>query len=169
MNGLEGIAFKGLWVIARHLPGFLLRMYFTKQRLADLVYVDIRPRHDPVMVNLAPPASATVYLQIINLGPVPVELDRAEFRLVCGGHPIKTILVRKQTFPVGEICWLYFQEGIQDSQAEHISRFAAENTVLVDGHIEFNCSVQQFSKTVPALEGVRPHFLNQNFWSQKHP
>lgn len=166
MTGLEDFTFKGLWLVARHLPGFLLRIFFTRERLSGLVHVDVLSRHDPVTLSLAPPASATVYLQIINLSPVSVELDRAEFRLVCGGVAIKSAILKKQTFKVGQIGWLLFQETMQDSQAQHIAKATSDMRVSVDGHMEFNCGIQAFSKTIPSLDGIRPRLVNENFWSR---
>jgi len=70
MTVVDGIAFKSLWVIGRHLPSFFLRLYFTRERLASLVYIDIRARHDSVSIDLSPNAAATIYLQVINLCPL---------------------------------------------------------------------------------------------------
>jgi hypothetical protein len=151
---------RGLWVVGRHLPAALVRLYFTRERLANLIYVDIRPRHSGVTIQLASPAFAEIYLQLINLAPVPVELDRAEFRLMFGGSSIKTFILQKRTFQVGEIVGLYMREVIPDSSADQMVRGSVDNPVSLDGHIEFNCSLRSFPKTVGALEGIQARFMN---------
>jgi len=55
--------------LVRYLPGFLLRRYYTPERLASLVYCDVLPRGESVQLDLGPEASARLFLQLINLSP----------------------------------------------------------------------------------------------------
>ncbi|MDP3673127.1 MAG: hypothetical protein Q8R69_25970 [Telluria sp.] len=163
---LEQAGIKGLWVLARYLPPFLLRRRFTAERLAGLVYVDVIPRNDAVSVNLATPATATVYMQVINLAPVAIQLEQAEFRLTCGSVSTKFTVVRKQRFEVGQIGTIYFDQTIQDSQARAIAAQLKDLRVSMDGHIEFSSAIRSFARSVHHLDGIRARVVNENFWRE---
>lgn len=163
---LEQAGIKGLWALARYLPPFLLRRRFTPERLAGLVYVDVMPRNDAVTLNLATPATATVYLQVINLAPVAIQLEQAQFRLICGSVSTKFTVVRKQRFEVGEIASIYFDETIQDSQARMIAGQLSDLRIAIDGHIEFSSAIRPFPRSVHYLDGIRGRVLNERFWEK---
>lgn len=161
---LEQAGIKGLWVLARYLPPFLLRRRFTAERLAGLVYVDVMPRNDAITLNLAAPATAMVYLQLINLAPVAIQLEQAEFRLTCGSVSKRFTVVRKQRLEVGQIGTIYFDETLQDSQARSIAGQLKDLRVAMDGHIEFSSAIRPFARSVQHLDGIRARVMNENFW-----
>jgi hypothetical protein len=158
---IETIPIQGVWRLLRWLPGFFLRRFFTQERLAQLIYVDIRPRHDSVVVDLGPTASFSLYLQAINLSPFSVELDRASFRFWLGGVTLNALILKKQIISPGQIATLYIGETIPDGPANQTARYI-DNPVTLDGNIEFNCSVRPFAKTVGHLDGINPKFHNAN-------
>jgi hypothetical protein len=160
---LEQAGIRGLWALARYLPSFLLRRRFTPERLAGLVYVDVIPRNDAVTLNLAMPATVTVYLQVINLAPVAIQLEQGEIRLICGGVSIKFTVVRKQRFEVGEIGTIYLDDSIHDSQARTIAQ-DSDLRVAVAGHLEFTSAIRPFSRNLGHLDGIRAHLVNVQSW-----
>ncbi len=161
---LEIIPIQSVWSILRRLP-LLLRWYFTQEKMAGLVYLDIQPRHHPVVVDLGPAASFSLYLQAINLSPFPVELDRASFRFWYGGASINAYILNKQVISPGEIACLYISEVIPDGQANQMASSPDGNPVVLDGNIEFNCKVRPFAKRVGNLDGINPKVLNAKFRS----
>lgn len=160
------VGFKGLWFIAKYLPAFLLRRYFTANRLAGLVYVDVMPRNDAVTLNLAAPGTAVVYLQIINLAPVAIQLEQAEFRLTVGSISSKFTIVRKQRFEVGEIGTIHFDQNLQDSQARAIAQQMRDLRITLDGYMEFSSMIRPFPRDVRHLDGIRARVFNENYWQQ---
>jgi hypothetical protein len=157
---IENIPIQGIWRLLRWLPGFLLRRYFTRERLAQLIYVDVRPRHDSAVVDLGQTASFTLYLQTINLSPFSVELDRASFRFWFGGATLDASILKKQIISPGEIATLYLSGAIPDGHANQMARLHKGNPVALDGNIEFNCTVRSFAKTVGHLDGINPKVYN---------
>lgn len=157
---LDTIPIQGLWSILRRLPGFLLQWYFTPQKLAGLIYVDIQPRHDSAVVDLGQAASFSLYLQVINLSPFPVELDRASFRFSYGGVTLSASILKKQFFGPGEIASLSIHEAIPDGYANQMAKSAPNNPVVLNGNIEFNCKVRAFAKTIGHLDGINPKVYN---------
>jgi hypothetical protein len=156
---VENLGLKSLWMLARYLPAALIRWRFPPKRLASLVYLDLRPRHDAVVLELHPNGMAHLYLQVINLCPARVELDRACFSLICGGSEIKFVELAKREFEIGEIAEIYVRAPVPSEVADAISR-TPDNAVSLYGHIEFNSPVRTFPKTVGNLEGIRPRFVN---------
>ena len=150
---VESIGFKSLWLLARYVPGLLIRWRFPRERLASLVYVDVRPRHDSVVLELHPGGTARLYGQLINLCPTSIELDRAHFSLHCGGGEVKFVELAKRWFEIGEIAEMNLHAQISGEVAAAIARFP-ENPISLDGHIEFNSAVRPFAKSVGSLAGT---------------
>lgn len=157
---LETIPIQSIWSLLRRLPAFFLRRYFTAEKLAGLIYVDIKPRHDSVVVNLGQGASITLWFQAINLSPFPVELDRASFRFWCGGAIVKISILNKQIIAPGEIATLYAYELIPDGHADQMAMTIEENSCGLEGNIEFNSKVRSFAKNLGHLDGIHPRVLN---------
>ena len=160
---IETIPIQGIWSLLRRLPALLLRWYFTPEKLAGLIYIDIRPRHDSAVVYLGQAASFTLYLQAINLSPFSVELDRASFRFWCGGVTLNASILNKQIIGPGEITSLYLHEAIPDGHANQMAKSSEDNPAALDGNIEFNCKVRSFAKRVGHLDGINPKILNAKF------
>lgn len=158
------IPIQGLWKIVRWLPGFIFSWYYTKERLAQLIYVDMLPRGDSSVVDLGDSASFTLNLQVINLSPYPVELDRANFRFWVGGHMLNTSILKRQTIKPGEITTLHMRDVIPDGYANGIAKSLQvnqNNGAALDGNIEFNCKLHTFAKAVGHLPGINFKVYNE--------
>lgn len=156
---LETIPIQGIWRLLRWLPSFLLGRYFTREKLAQLIYVDLRPRHSPAVVDLGESASFSLYLLVINLSPFSVELDRASFQFSLGGSTMDAVILKKQIIAPGEIISLYISGTIPDGPAKQMAKHPG-NPVAVGGNIEFNCNVRSFAKTIGYLDGITPIIHN---------
>lgn len=149
-----------VWRLLRWLPGILFRWYFTRERLAQLIYVDVRPRRDSAVVDLGQTASFTLYLQAINLSPFSVELDRASFRFLFCGTALNASILKKQIIAPGEIATLYISETIPDGYAKKMADLHRDKSAALEGNIEFNCKVNSFAKTVGRLDGINTEVHN---------
>ncbi len=163
----HGIPIGSIWTAVRWLPGFALRKYFPRDRLAALQYVDLAPRNESAMVNLGETASFAIWLNVINLSPFEVELDRAELEFSYAGATLKATILRKQKISPGEMATLQFSNPISDGTANQIVRNRKVNDShlagTLSGHIEFNCKLHPFPRQVQHLAGVIPRVLNENF------
>lgn len=147
--------------LIRYVPGFLLRRHFTAEKLADLVYCDLAPRGEPAHINVGQVASARVYLQLINLSPFLVEMDRGQFDMNSGGGRIDFVHLKRLQLEPGVIVHLALQAGIADGSALAIARSPEDMTsrTRLDGVLEFNCGVRNFSKRI-GLSEIRPVVIN---------
>jgi hypothetical protein len=163
----HGIPVRSIWTAAKWLPGFALRHFFPRERLAALQYVDLRPRHEAARVDLGEAASFELWLNVINLSPFEVELDRAEFEFSYAGASLKATVLRKQKFAPGEIATFQISNPISDGFANQIVRNRRVNAPdlegALSGHIEFNCKLHPFPRQVQHLAGIRPRVVNENY------
>lgn len=156
----ESIPIQNIWLLFRWLPSFFLRRYFTKEKLANLIYVDLQPRHESAVVDLGESASFSLYLLAINLSPFSIELDRASFQFWLGGSTINASILNKQIITPGAIVTLHIRGSIPEGLANQMAR-NPDNSIALDGNIEFNCSsVHSFPKTIGYLDGINPKIHN---------
>ena len=142
------------------LPPFLLKRYYTQERMARLVYIDLLPQNQSAWLNLGPAAEFRVAMQVINLLPFPVELDRALIRLSCGTSPLESLNVERRWFQSGEIGAVTFAGNIPDGHAQQIAQNQGSAAGGLDGLFEFNSRVQQFKRVIPHLSGVAYSLAN---------
>lgn len=160
---MELISVQGLWPLARRIPwliGLLARWYFTADRLAGLVYVDVFPRHESTRLDLATLASFQVHLQLINLSPFELELEQANFHLWCGGVKLDAIVLKKERISSGVSKSLFISGSINDAQAKQIALLHGKNSTSLDGNIEFKCNVRSFAKQVGQLSAIQTVVIN---------
>lgn len=149
-----------IWRYLNWLPKYFLRRIFTKERLADLVLMDVQARHEPVRANLGDIASYAICFQVINMSPFDVELDRAEIDFLCAGTTVSKQYIRKTVFKAGQAGTLHVSGEIDTAKAAQISRHHKDNKSSISLHCEFNCILHSFTKVRNNLEGVYVHFVN---------
>lgn len=139
--------------------------------MARLVYCDLRPRDDSTTIDLGPSSAYQIWLQVINLSPFEIELDRASFQFLCGGSPLGASILERKTIAPGEITSILVRDVMPDGYASQIAKNIARNSDLgsgyfaLTGNIEFNCKVTPFSKKIGHLDGIRPRVTNEQFRS----
>jgi hypothetical protein len=160
---IELLSIRGLWPIAEKIPAvaaFFGQWYFTSERLAQLVYVDLFPRHESARIDVGPAASFQLHLQVINLSPFELELDRANFHLWCGGVRLDASILQKESIPAGKSASLFVSAAIVDGHANQLLKNYENNQVTLDGNIEFNCRVRSFAKNIGQLSGIQAKVVN---------
>lgn len=157
---MEFLSITEIWKYFKWLPGFILRRLFTKERLADLVIIDVQPRHQSVRTNLGEIASYDIYFQVINMTPFQIELDRAEIEFYCAGTRLKAQHIKKMTYHPGEISNLHIEGDITSEKANQIAKLYDKNSSSINIHCEFNCKLHDFTKSQHSLEGVNTEFIN---------
>ena len=149
-----------IWKLLKWLPALILRNVFTKERLADLVIIDVQARHEAVRANLGDIASYSICFQVINMSPFDVELDRAEMDFLCAGTSVSKQYIKKTIFKSGQVGSIYITGEIETPKAKQIARHYKDNRSSVSLHCEFNCSLHNFTKVCSNLGGVNVHFIN---------
>jgi hypothetical protein len=167
---IDLVAVQGLWPFLSRIPGVIAllgRWYFTAERLAGMVYVDLYPRHEPARVDLGPVATFQLHLQLMNLSPFELELDRANFHFSCGGVRVDAHILKKLKVRSGASQSLFISGAIPDGAADQIALVFKGNDISLDGNIEFNCAVRSFPKTVGSLSGIQARVVNEHLRARR--
>ena len=157
---METLSVIEIWKYMKWLPGFILKRIFSKERLADLILIDVQARHEAVRANLGDISSYSIYFQVINMSPFDVELDRAEIEFLCAGTSVSKQHIKKIAFKSGEVGSLYITGEIESPKANQMARHYKDNRSSISLHCEFNCALHPFKKVCNNLEGVNVHFVN---------
>lgn len=157
---MELLSIIEIWSYIKRFPKWLKKRLFTKERLSDLVLIDVQPRNEPVKANLGKPSSFGIYFQVINMSPFDVELDRAEIDFICSGISLNSQYIKKKVFKAGEVGTLYIAGEIESDRADQIAHHYDNNHSLISFHGEFNCELHNFTKIRQNLSGVFVHFTN---------
>lgn len=164
---MEFLSITEIWKYFKWLPGFILRRLFTKERLADLVIIDVQPRHQSVRANIGEVASYDIYFQVINMTPFQIELDRAEIEFNCAGTRLKSHYIKTTTYQPGEVASLHTEGDIDSAKADQIAKLYDKNSSSINLHCEFNCKLHNFTKSQHSLEGVNTEFINAQWRNDK--
>jgi hypothetical protein len=140
------------------LPNFILRKMYPIERLEKLIHVDVRARHESVVLNLGQPAVAQIWLQIINLSPFKITLDRAEFNLFCGPKVKLGIKLSRDIKP-NEIVYEFLDDPISDSYISHIAANAGGGICILSGNMQFKSDLSAIPKAI-YLEGINLKYYN---------
>ena len=145
------------------LPNFLLKRHYTSERLSKLIYVDIASRGEPVTLDLGRPSLSRLQLQVINMSPFLVELDRAVFNLQCAGPEVEMGYHTRTKLAPGETVNIFLKAAMHDGHAEAISNLGEQNIrAWLSGNLEFNCTLRNFPKNIGTLSDVNPRVINAN-------
>lgn len=164
------VTVQGLWPVLSRVPAviaFLGRSYFTAERLAGMVYVDLYPRHESARVDLGPVATFQLHLQLMNLTPFELELDRANFHFWCGGVRLESNILKRRTIASGASESLFLSGSIPDGAASQIALVFKGSQVALDGNIEFNCRVRSFAKSIGSLSGIQAVVVNEHMRARR--
>lgn len=159
---MDGLSISSIWKLLTWLPKFVLSRIFTKEKLRDLILLDVRPRYEYARVNLGEVASFELWLQITNISPFEVEIDRASFDLQCSGVSLKSNILERIPVSSGETKVLHVKGSMSDGEANHIARSMDNHNSFLEGIMEFNCKLHGFSKNNWHLAGVLPRFVDAN-------
>ena len=151
-----------IWKYLSWLPEYFLKRIFSKERLADLMIVDVRSRYDCATADLGPIGKFDLWFQVINMSPFEVELDRADIQFTCAGTALDSHYIKRTTFKAGEIAEFHVKGDISEGKAEQITQHHDKNASWISMDMDFNCALHSFSKRSHTLEGVRTRILNHN-------
>ena len=159
---MEGLSISSIWKLLTWLPKYILRRIFTREKLRDLILFDVRPRHEYATINLGEVASFGLWLQLTNISPFEVELDRSSYDFQCAGIKLRSSILERISIASGETKILHVEGSISDGEANHIARSIDNHNSSLEGIMEFNCKLHPFSKNNWHLNGILPRFVNES-------
>ncbi len=161
-------SFAGMWGYLTWLPKWLLRRKFSEECMANLVKVDIFPRHENVSVNLGRPfATFQLWFEVTNMSPFDVELDRAQIEFCCSGTPFHVPYIKKIKAKAGKTEKFHVDGDIPDNKADQIVHVLDSGRSSISMDVYFNCRLHGFAKLNHRLDGIKPCFMNEHVRSKK--
>lgn len=142
------------------LPGFILRWFFSKQWLSTHIRIDLRPRHDPVLIQGGELPEAQIWLTITNKGHFPVELDRFTVDFGIAGAVVRFHVLKRQALAANAELEVLVRGALSHAHMEHLKRNLARPNITVQMQAEFNSKVHNFSVDTGQLSGIKPELMN---------
>ena len=142
-------------MLLKWLPGFILRVFLTEDRLANFIQFSPRPTGEQVIFSGSDtPPSIRIWLNIDNRGPFRVELDRLIIelchmrytgelhyldRIIIEGGKIEEILVRGM-------------QGIHFSDLKPSHGASSTSSIKIRGY--FNSKIKPFKVITNNIESI---------------
>ena len=143
------------------LPNFVLRKYFGSERLSELLYVDIRPRGDPINLDLGKLPRAEVWLQVINHSPFDIHVEKVSAELCCGSTTISLRMdMPRTTMAHSTDDGILLKADLTDAQADHCSQLKDDDFRYITVVLSCQTSFARFVKKTGWLESIRVRRLN---------
>ena len=143
------------------LPTFVLRRYFGPERLSELLHVDIRPRGDPINLDLAKLPTAGVCLQVINHSPFDIHVEKASAELCCGSTTISLGMDMPRTVMAHSTDdGMLLKAALTDAQADHCSQLKDDDFRYITVVQSCQARFTRFVKKTGWLESIRVRRLN---------
>jgi hypothetical protein len=149
-----------IWRALSWLPGFLLRCFFSKAWLAQNTHMDVRPRHEPVLIRGGELPEVEIWLVISNLGHFAIELDRLSAELVFGSAIVRLLHLNRIELRPNTKAEIFIRSSISTEQIAHIARNKVAPYVGLRLQAEFNSRVHNFSVKPDELSGIKPELQN---------
>lgn len=157
---METLPFGLIWRLMSWLPGFILRWFFSKQWLSTHIRIDLRPRHDPVLIQGGELPEAQIWLTITNKGHFPVELDRFTVDFGIAGAVVRFHVLKRQALAANAELEVLVRGALSHAHMEHLKRNLARPNITVQMQAEFNSKVHNFSVDTGQLSGIKPELMN---------
>lgn len=157
---METVPLGLIWRLMSWLPGFVLRWFFSKQWLGAHSHIDLRPRHDPVLIQAGELPEVQIWLLISNRGHFPVELDRLTVDFGIAGAVTRLYVIKRQALVANAELEVLVRGALSDAHVAHLKRNLARPNITVQVQAEFNSKIHNFSTDTGQLNGIKPELIN---------
>ena len=140
-------------------PAFLIRWYWTEDRLQRRVIIDVRPRGDAREFRGGEQPEVQIFLRVWNMAPFFIEVDRLKVDIWCSGcgevcQPLQDIQKRK--VPPAGFADILMRGGQGVNIETLLERAGTWPTANINIHAEIVSSVRNFSIQSSNQGFVRP-------------
>lgn len=125
--------------------GFLMKWYYTSERLSDAVRVEVSSEGDGVVVNCGDPAEAHAWLQITNLSHFPVRVEGVEAVLSLAGNVGRFTRLTRVDVEPSSVERVLIEASLSDGQVRCIQTGRVYGAQRLSVHVLFGCRVRDFS------------------------
>jgi hypothetical protein len=134
------------------LPSFVLRWYWTESRLALRVRTSVSSENEGVRIDGGELPEFSMWLDVQNLAPFAVEVDRIFGEVFCGGRVASYLCVNRTVVPSLATERIYVRADMSDAQARMLVRVYASAERRV--HVVVNALVCSKVRTFRLLREI---------------
>jgi len=108
--------------VMSYIFGFIMKKYYTKQKLASMVKINVSSEHSGITVNCSELPDARAWLEVTNLSPFPVTILGIEAELYLSGRVARFISLCNEEISPSDEGRVFIQTDLNGRQAEHVKR-----------------------------------------------
>ena len=142
------------------LPGWLLREYFTPDRMSTLLRLDVRPRGDQLVLYGGDVPHVRLCFRVENRAPFAVELDRLKIEVYAPGHLGDMWYHEGRSLDAGQAADLCVNGLFGLQYPIHIRRNVRDGQAAISFTGFFVAKVGRFSALTGQLQGINSKCVN---------
>ena len=140
-------------------PAFLIRWYWTEDRLRSRIIIDVRPRGDALEFRGGEQPKVAIYLRVWNMAPFTIEIDRLQVSIWGSGYgevcqPLQ-YSQRTKVPPTG-VADVFVRGGEGIDLEKRLSHASPWPTAEIQIRAEVNARIRNFTVQYDGRDYVRP-------------
>jgi LEA14-like dessication related protein len=157
------VPFAGTMIrVMSYLFGFIMKKYYTKQKLSSMVKVNISSEHSGITVNCAELPDARAWLQITNLSPFPITVHGIEAELYLSGRVARFVSLSNEEIEPSSEGRLFIQTDLTGRQADHVKRNKGIDNPRLNIKMFLSCRLSKFEIDAREITTKNIEFMNCN-------
>lgn len=139
---------------------FALRWYWAEARLAARVRTSVAADRQGVRVNGGELPEVTIWLEVQNLTPFPIEVDRLFGEIFCGGRITSFVYLERRRIKHLESQVLHIHADMTEGQARYLANTQQGNRIRIVLNGFVHCRVRDFKLTGRSIESGNVELIN---------
>jgi len=124
---------------------FILRWYYTSEKLAGMMRVTVNSEHDGLVVNCGELPDAKIWLEITNQSPFPIAIQTVSVDLIWGARVGRFISIARSEVNPYSFERLFVETTLTGEQVAYIRKNHSNNTPRLSVIIELQCRIRSFA------------------------
>lgn len=142
--------------------GFVMKKYYTKQKLSSMVKVNISSEHSGITVNCSELPDARAWIEVTNLSPFHVTIHGIEAELYLSGRVARFVNLFNQEVPPSNQEQVFIQTDLNGRQADHIKRNMGVDNPRLNIKMFLSCNLRKFEIDGREITTKNIEFMNCN-------
>ncbi len=124
---------------------FVLRWYYTRKKLAEMMRITINSEHDGLVVNCGEIPDARIWMEVANQSPFPVEIQGISVNLIWGGTVGRFISIERSEIKPHSFERILVETTLTGEQAAYIRENHSKNKPRLSVLLELKNRIRSFS------------------------
>lgn len=139
---------------------FALRLFWTEKRLAARIKITVSSEHEGIRIDAGELPNFHGWIEIINLSPFPIEIDRLYGELFYGARIASFTWLDRATVSPSSEQKVRIGCDLTDAQARYLRRTYGRNKTRLSVNGHFVCRVRGFRVSGRSIESSNVEVIN---------